>query len=55
VQAPAVVAMDLTDYENICPLCGKENDNGRKSGVEWIDCDKCNKWVHEKCAEKAEG
>ena len=48
------IAMEMRKGdEESCVICQKEEDSGRSHKVRWIDCDVCQSWAHEKCAQKA--
>jgi len=39
--------------ENECTICNEEDPPGKKSVVNWIDCEVCNQWAHLTCAYKS--
>uniref|UniRef100_A0A7M5VAL2 Zinc finger PHD-type domain-containing protein n=2 Tax=Clytia hemisphaerica TaxID=252671 RepID=A0A7M5VAL2_9CNID len=50
--AKASAEFDLTD-NSVCKICHEEDDARATQKVPWIDCDICEDWAHQTCAERA--
>ncbi|CAG9764290.1 unnamed protein product [Ceutorhynchus assimilis] len=47
------IRKENSDVENvICVYCRLYNDDNASGPIDWLQCDKCNNWIHKLCAEK---
>ena len=35
--------------EDVCHICKRETDEGLSGSVEWVQCDRCDRWCHQVC------
>lgn len=38
------------DVMDMCLICGETNDVTTSKSIEWIECERCERWIHKACS-----
>ena len=41
---------NLVKAEEVCGVCFKQDDDDTQENINWICCNRCHMWIHNKCA-----